>query len=304
MTAEDTRVLEFLAEHRVAIVSQVQVLLDCTPRTAERRLHRLVGADLVVRRRIFEGLPAACWITARGLGLLERQLPAPRLDLKCYRHDVGLAWMWIAAQNGVFGPLTGQISERAMRSADRRAVTLGSGREDALGGDALREDALREDALGGDALGGGAGLAGAVGRYGIGVAGTGPRGGLSLHYPDLILDAVSGHRIAVELELTAKTPGRLDRIMLGYAADPGVATVLYLCPPGPLGGRVQAAARRAGISDRVHVRQLAPGSPAGAPDPGRESGRSPSRDAGRSPSRDAGRSHGRRPFAPEPAAER
>lgn len=241
---DDIHVLEFLAEHRVALGSQVQALLGCAASTASRRLSNLAEAGLLVREQVFAGHPAACWITGRGLALLESRLPTPHLDLKGYRHDVGLAWLWLAAQNGAFGRLDGVVSERAMRSADRRVKGLDS-----------------------DGPASGGPFAGE--RYGIGVAAAGPRGGLALHYPDLLLETATGHRVAIELELTAKAPRRLDRIMLGYAADARVDGVLYLCPTRAIGLRVQAAARRAGISERVQVQLLGPGSPAGAPEPGR-----------------------------------
>jgi hypothetical protein len=230
---DDLRVLEFLAEHRVAVEWQVRSRLGCAPSTTRRRLRNLVDAGLVERKRIFAGHPQACWISGRGLRLVESRLPAPAPDLKDYRHDVGLAWLWLAAQNGAFGRLDGVVSERTMRSADRRS--LGPGEADAGR------------------------------RYGIGVAVAGPRGGLALHYPDLLLETTTGHRVAIELELTAKGPRRLDQIMLGYAGDPHIDAVLYLCPSRATGLRVQAAARRAGISDRVQVQLLAPGSPAGTP---------------------------------------
>lgn len=245
LAPDDIRVLEFLAEHRLVIVPQVSAVLGRAPSTAERRLRRLAGDGLVVRQTIFHGHPAACWITGRGLGCLGNRLPAPSPDLKEYRHDIGVAWLWLAAQNGAFGQLTGQVSERAMRSEDRR-------RHEMLGGPA--EGSARR-------------------RHGIGVATSGPRGGLALHYPDLMLETATGHRVAVELELTGKGGRRLDRIMLGYAGDPRVDAVLYLCPRGRIGLQIQAAARRAGISNRVHVQVLAPGSPAGAPEPGRMAAR-------------------------------
>jgi hypothetical protein len=263
----DFRVLDFLAEHRVAVDSQVQALLGCAPGTAQRRLRSLAEAGLVEREWIFAGHPAACRITARGLGLLERRLPTPSRDLRGYRHDIGIAWLWLAAQNGAFGRLDGIVSEREMRSADRRSM----GPEVAAPGPASREYRAGE-------------------RYGIGVAVAGPRGGLSLHYPDLLLNTATGHRVAIELELTAKGPRRLDRIMLGYAADARVDAVLYLCPTRAMGLHVQAAARRAAISDRVQVQLLSPGSPAGAPGPVRGRGRRSVPRAVRRPTR-ASRAH-------------
>jgi hypothetical protein len=124
--------------------------------------------------------------------------------------------------------------------------------------------------------------------YGVGVGGGG-----RLHYPDLLLETATGHRVAVELELTGKGRRRLERIMLGYAADPRVDGVLYLCPRGPLGRRVQDAARRMGVSDRVSVQLLAPGSPEGAPEPGRVATRALGRTATRPPGRTLARQPGR-----------
>jgi hypothetical protein len=253
---DDIRLLEFLAEHRVTVVWQAQARLGCTLSAAERQLRALDEAGLVVREPIFEGQPAACRITRRGLALLERELPAPQVDLKGYRHDVGVAWLWLAAQAGAFGRLDGLVSERTMRSADRRREGLGIGTSSPAPGATSRGE-----------------------RYGIGVTGAGPRGGLSLHYPDLMLDATTGHRVAIELELTAKGARRLDGIMLGYAAESRVDVVLYLCPTRAIGAHVAAAARRAGISDRVQVQLLAPGTPAGAPDPRRLRSRQVARDA-------------------------
>lgn len=215
--------LEFLAQHRVAITWHVRELLGASQQAAEVRVRRLVEAGLAGRQRIFEGQPAACWITRRGLDAIGSSLPAPGLNFKEYRHDVGVGWVWLGARRGVFGELRGVVSERTMRSADRRDGAPGR-------------------------------------RYGVGAGAAG-----RLHYPDLSLETVGGHRVAVELELTGKGRRRLDGIMLGYAADPRIDGVLYLCPRGRVGTGVREAARRAGIGDRVSVQLLAPGSPEGAP---------------------------------------
>lgn len=226
----DLGVLGFLAEHRVVVASQVEVLLGAGRRAVGERLRALEGERMIDRRRIFEGQPAACWITRRGLSVIASELPAPRLDLKGFRHDIGVAWLWLAARDGAFGPLAGQLSERAMRSGDGRPDRAGA-------------------------------------AHGIGVGEVGPGGRPRLHYPDLVLETLQGQRVAVELELTSKGARRLDRIMLGYAADARVDAVVYLCPPGPVGQRVRQAARQTGIGHRVHVQALARGVPAGALEP-------------------------------------
>jgi len=231
LTKEDLGLLGFLAEHRVCLASQVQRLLGWPADRVQERLNALAGERLLVCEPIFQGYPAACWITRRGLGAIESRLSPPRVDLKGYRHDVGVAWLWLAARDGVFGRLAELRSERTMRSEDRRADRQGR-------------------------------------PSGVGIGAVGAGGGERLHYPDLLLELEGGHRVAIELELTGKGAARLERIMLGYATDARIDAVVYLVPAGPLGERIKSAARRAGISDLVHVQRLARGSPEGAPDPG------------------------------------
>jgi hypothetical protein len=228
-------VLELLAEHRVLVEWHVRELLGVGEDATARRLRRLASAGLVDYARIFEGHPAAVSITRRGLGAIGSPLPAPRLDLKGYRHDVGVGWLWLAARRGAFGHVDAITSERTMRSRDRR----------------------RE--AGEQPLGVGLGL-------------HGPHGGEQLHYPDLLLELTGGRRVAVELELSGKGRRRLDQIMFAYAGDGRLDGVLYLAPPGRIARDVRDAAGRAGISDTVKVQLLADGSPAGAPDPVGRSG--------------------------------
>jgi hypothetical protein len=251
ITDADRRLLELLAEHRVIVALHAARWLGVSTEVADRRLRGLAERRLIRREAIFSGQPAAAWIARRGLDAIGSDRPVPRLDLKGYRHDVGVAWLWLAAAEGAFGPLAAQHSEREMRSSDHRADAAGD--------------------------------AGAP-RFGVGLAGAGPRGGPLRHYPDMLLRTAGGHRLALELELTPKSTRRLDRIMLAYAADHRIDGVIYLVPTRTLAGKVAGAARRAGIADRVQVQLLAPGSPAGAPDPGRApaSRRPPARSAAHS----------------------
>ena len=242
ITARDRSLLELLAEHRALVEPQLQRHLGVSPATAAARVRELGRAGLVGSSRIFDRLPRAVWITRRGLAAIGSELPPPRLDLKLYRHDIGVGWIWLAAADGAFGPPARIVSERAMRSHDRRYD--------------------HERALSGY---GGSVEPGAP--FGIGAGVLGPGGGEQRHYPDLLVELRDGHRVALELELTGKGRRRLDRIMLGYAAADALDAVLYLVGAGLLGRRVEEAARRAGIGDRVHVQALGPGSPAGAPEP-------------------------------------
>jgi hypothetical protein len=109
-------------------------------------------------------------------------------------------------------------------------------------------------------------------------AATQPVRGLEQHRADLQLTTAAGKRIAVELELTAKSTERLDRIMLGFAGDPQLDAVLYLVPDAALARRIGQAAQRAGIADMVRVQRLAPDGIHGAPNVDAEPARS--REAG------------------------
>ncbi len=92
--------------------------------------------------------------------------------------------------------------------------------------------------------------------YGVRLGGVGPRGGTRLHYPDLLLNTASGHRVAVELELTGKGRTARERILGGYAIDNRIDAVLYLARDERIARAVRASARAAGISDMVHVRTV------------------------------------------------
>lgn len=211
--------LEFLAEHRCAVAPQAQALLGCSPGLARRRLRRLADAGLVRSERIFAGRPSTCRITASGLSAIGSSLAPPRLHLSHYSHDLGLGWLWLAARAGAFGDIAVVYSERSMRSHDaRRGAT-----DEPLGA-------------------------------GIGV--STPGGSAQRHYPDLLLETPAGRRIAVELELSGKSPRRLAGIMLSYAADARIDMVLYLVADRRLATRIQRAARDAGIADLVRVQPV------------------------------------------------
>jgi hypothetical protein len=227
----DREILALLAEHRVAVSAQLEMAFDDLPAQAlGARLRRLAKGGLITMQRIFEGRPTAISITARGLGAIESRLPAPRVDLKGYRHDIGVGWLHLAARQGVFGKLVEVRLERELRSHDRRAD--------------------RESP-----------------PLGIGVGTFGRAGRPSRHYPDLLMTTAGGHQVAVELELTAKSSHRLVQIMRAYASDARVSALLYLVPDAAGARRIETAARRAGIGSLVHVQQLAEDGIHGAPPP-------------------------------------
>jgi hypothetical protein len=220
ITERDFTLLSFLAEHRLALATHAQALLGISAGAAYARLRALSGAGLLVHEPArFHGQPGCFQITRAGLRLIGSGLPPPRIDLSCYRHDVGVAWLWLAARNVVFGPMRDVIAERRLRSHDGTA----DGRADPLG---------------------------------VRLGGVGPGGRDRLHYPDLILIGIDGRRIALELELSAKPRRRLETIIGGYGADPRVDAVLYLVDEPRVAGAVRRAAANLGISPLVHVQPV------------------------------------------------
>jgi hypothetical protein len=190
--------------------------------TAERRLDKLADGGYTRRAAVFRGRPPMHLITAAGLRALGSPLPTPRLDLHNYEHDIGLAWLWLAARRGTFGPLSEILAERTLRSRD---------------GAADRESHASE-------------------LLGVRLGGTGPRGRERLHYPDLLLRTADGRWVAVELELSTKGRTRLESILSGYGADPRIAGVVYLVQSQTVARSVERAARKVGASDLVHLQRV------------------------------------------------
>jgi hypothetical protein len=250
----DGELLAFAAEHRFVLPTQVAWLLDVATPTAARRLR-----DLRSRGQVRDGgqrllhEPPAFQITRAGIAAVGGDLGAPRaIDLANYRHDVGITWLAIGAQRGAFGDVAGVISERRMRSEDRR-------------GD-LPVDAHRHGV-----------------RLGIG-----ERGERNLHYPDLLLITATGHRVAFELELSTKPPAKRERILAGYAADRQIDTVVYFVPNRAAGEAISRSAARVG-ADKIQVQRFAWAEGRAPGDPPLAAGRVPqtrraTRTATRSPS--------------------
>ena len=223
--------LAFLAEHRFALAAQLARLAGTSARSAGLRLAALRRAGLVRAARPLRHDASAWSITRRGLAVCESALGVPRpIDLASYRHDVGVAWLAAGARRGIFGELSEVVSERTMRSEDRRA------------------DRPADAPAHGVRLGHGESA--------------------GLHYPDLSVVTASGHRVAFELELSTKSPRRRERILAAYAGDPRIDLVVYLVPTRAAGEAIARSAARVGALDTVRVQRLhwaggrAPGEPA------------------------------------------
>jgi hypothetical protein len=211
-----------MAQHRFVLADHAAALLGVTPVTAQRRLDRLADAGHARRAAVFKGRPPMHLITRAGLRALGSGLPTPTPDLHNYEHDIGVAWLWIAARRGTFGQLSEILAERTLRSRD---------------GAADRDSQPREP-------------------LGVRLGGTGPRGRERLHYPDLLLRTADGRRIALELELSSKGRTRLESILSAYGADPRIAGVVYLVQSQTVARGVERAARKVGVSDLVHLQPV------------------------------------------------
>jgi hypothetical protein len=211
--------LEFAAEHRLILAAHAAALDGVSDAAASRRLRTLTRHGYLRYKRELRG-PGCYLIDRRGLKAIGSDLPRPRdLDLATYRHDVGLAWLWLAAHAGAFGALDEVISERRMRSHDGRRQPWAE-------------------------------------PLGVRLGGVGPWGGERRHYPDLLLVTSSGQRVAVELELTAKPRRRREEILGGYAIEARVDAVLYLVESKRLARAITDSAKAVGIAQMVDVRQL------------------------------------------------
>jgi hypothetical protein len=235
---QDLRVLEMLGHHRAVDTRQVAEWLACTEGTARKRLRRLAGPTPEIRASPREGFVAihlmqagqspTVTIADKGLAVLGRRPAAVEVKWSERRHDIGVAWLWLAAQQGAFGSLRNTITEREMVAHDSAL-------------DSRPEVERMLDP--GKALGLGAGLLTESGRP-------------HRHYPDLLLETTDGHQLAVELELSRKNSSRLDLVMEHYACDSRVDSVLYLVADEYTARKVEQAARKALIGDFVQIRLL------------------------------------------------
>jgi len=252
LTDRDLELLSFLAEHRFALAAQLARVVAGSAAGVGRRLGALRAAGLVRAERPLHHAPKAWAITRAGLSACDSPLGPPRpIDLGAYRHDVGVGWLAAAAHRGTFGELSAIVSERTMRSEDRRA------------------DRPADAPLHGVRLGDGD-----PGRR---------------HYPDLAVVTASGHRVAFELELSTKSPRHRERILAAYAADRRIDVVVYLVPTRTAAEAIRRSAARVGAPDVVRVQRFrwaggrAPGEPARGREAHLSHGPAPraSRDAGR-----------------------
>lgn len=217
LTAADHRLLRFIGEHRFVLPGHAAALLRTSDEAAGSRLQELAGAGYLIEEPVLAGQPVAYRGTRLGLDVIGSELRPLPISLTNYWHDVGAAWLWLAAGNGAFGPMRELVAERVMRSRDARGL---------------------DD------------------PFGVRLGGLGRDGRERLHYPDLLTVDPAGRRLAIELEITAKGPADRERILAGYAADARIAKVLYVVYEPRVGRALSAAVSRLGISSLVAIQRV------------------------------------------------
>ncbi len=241
LTERDRELLAFTASQRLITAAHAQALLGVS--AGLKRVRALVRAGLIEREPVHVDGRAPCFrATTAGCRIAGSSLARPRPSLGAIEHDLGVAWLHLAALAGQFGPAAEIVTEREMRShdgrADRQALALG-----------------------------------------VRIPGGGGRE--RLHYPDLVVRTTTGHTIAIELELTGKQRTRREAILGAYAAEARIDAVLYLSDRPSIHRSVQGSARRLGISSLVHVQRCEFGPTARVPGTARTRERARAAEAGR-----------------------
>lgn len=210
LTDRDLAMVRWVGRQRFAEARQVAWRFRMDERNAYRRLRGLLLAGLLDHQRVLHARPGVYLATREGLAAVELALPAARIDLRTYGHDLGATGLMVELEREFAPELV--VTERELRSHDmtverpRYAVMLG--------------------------------------------AQTTRRG---LHFPDLAVERSDGRPLCVELELTAKSGGRLDQIVSAYVRGRHVGAVRYYAAAAAIGG-VQRAVARAGASQLIDVR--------------------------------------------------
>lgn len=228
----DGEVLAFAAAHRFVLASHIHILLKTSERDARGRLAALEEAGLVRHECALPSEPRCYQITRSGLVAIGSDLPPRQLDLRSYRKDVGVAWLWLAARDGVFGEADRVLSNLELRSLDqtRTVPERPEGRSES-GTLTLDRDEP---------------------PFGVSVHSSAPGVAPRLHYPDLMV-IIEGHRIAIELALSMSGQRRVEQILEGYRAEPSIAVALYLVDDDLVSRSIRTPAAALGISDRIHV---------------------------------------------------
>lgn len=161
------------------------------------RLSGLVELGLLEHQRIFHAAPGVYMATGEGLAVVGTELPAARIDLRSYDHDLELTSLVVTLERE-FGAHS-VTTEREMRAIDAPAAST-------------PPDSPRFAVP----------LTGARGQLQLT-----PLGNPRLHFADCSIALDSGRGLAVELERTPRELPGLRRILSGYIACRNVEGVRY-----------------------------------------------------------------------------
>lgn len=185
LTERDLQMIRWINGHRAATAEQVAKKFGLGIPTAKKRLHGLKSLDCLVYEKVFQNKPGVYRAAARGIAAASDSLPAARLALGPYEHDLQLVDLAVALEHR-----TG-----AQWQTDRQI---------------RREKGLK----------------------GVGTPG---------HSPDGVLVFPGSTRIAVELELSPKGTGKIEKILKEYAGSQ-YQEVWYFVNCDYLAARIRSAA--------------------------------------------------------------
>jgi hypothetical protein len=201
VTTRDKEIVRWIARLRMATASQIADRFGLGRAVTYARLAGLVRLDLLQHDRIFHEAPGVYLATRAGIAAGSLELPASRIDLRTYAHDLELTSLVIRLERE-----HGEENIRTER--EMRAMDTTRGSEWAV---APRFAVPMTETLGQLTLS--------------------PAGHRRLHFADCCVvhpGSTSGEGIlAVELERSAKGRARLRRIVRAYVSARHVTGVRY-----------------------------------------------------------------------------
>jgi hypothetical protein len=177
--------IRWINSHRMATAEQVGRRFGLSASTAARRLYELKKLGCLTFEKVFYGKPGVYRAVARGTAVAGDYLPAARLTLASYEHDLQLVDLALILER----------QRGALWQTDRQI------------------------------------------RHEKGLKGVGTPG----HSPDGVLVFPDGVRVAVELELSTKGSGKIEKILKEYAGS-RYQEVWYFVTCDYVAARIRSAA--------------------------------------------------------------
>ena len=233
MSDPDQDLLLFAAAHEVILAPQAAALLNLTEAEAEDRVEALCSRRLITRVQLSSQLPVAYRPTRQGAAQIDSYLPPLRaLDWTRYRHEITTGWLWVSARHGRLGDLREVLTRREMQAADTT----------------LRSEGLLNTT--------GATFIDPANRSAVDAR---------LAYPDLALVQATGGWATLDVLLSLPEPERINRMISRLKHDRLMLAQLYLVEDDEqIDTAIRGAAQDLGLTDRVHVQELAQDGIAGA----------------------------------------